>query len=89
MATPRKLWSISALSAEFGLDRRTVASKMASVPPDGRLRRNRAWFLGTAARALLAGSVNGADPIDAIAERAGGPFSTGRNLVDEAICKSW
>jgi hypothetical protein len=35
--TPR-LWSISALAVELCVDRRTVATKLRSVQPDGQLR---------------------------------------------------
>jgi hypothetical protein len=83
MATPPRLWSLSALSAEFGLDRRTTAKRMASVPPDGLLARNAAWYLSTAAAVLLPKDGNGAEPV---AKRAGGPFTAGGNPVDEGIC---
>jgi hypothetical protein len=85
MATPPRLWSLSALSAEFGLDRRTTAKRMASVPPDGLLARNAAWFLSTAAPVLLSKDGGGANPVDSIAKRAGGPFTTSQNPVDEAL----
>jgi hypothetical protein len=83
--TTRKLWSIGALSAEFHLDRRTTAKRLATIPPDGMLHRHAAWFLSTAAPALLGGTVNGDDPVDDLAQRAGGPFTTTRDPVGEAI----
>jgi hypothetical protein len=49
--TPR-LWSISALAVELCVDRRTVATKLRSVQPDGQLRGKPAWRLATALDAL-------------------------------------
>jgi hypothetical protein len=49
--TPR-LWSISALAVELCVDRRTVATKLRSVQPDGEVRGNPAWHLTTALDAL-------------------------------------
>jgi hypothetical protein len=86
VTTPRMLWSLSALAAEFGLDRRTVAQRMAAIPPDGLLRRNAAWFLETGAPVPLGRRGNGADPADSIAKRAGGPFSVSQNPIDESVC---
>jgi hypothetical protein len=37
MAMTARLWSISALAVELGIDRRTAASRLRHVPPDGRL----------------------------------------------------
>jgi hypothetical protein len=83
MAMLPRLWSLNGLAVELRLDRRTVARKMAQVRPDGLLAKKPAWFLSTAAPILIG---NGAEPEDGIAERAGGPFTVGRNPVDEAIC---
>jgi hypothetical protein len=86
MAMLPRLWSLNGLAVELRLDRRTVARKMAQVRPDGLLAKKPAWFLSTAAPILIHEVGNGAEPEDGIAERAGGPFSMGRNPVDEGIC---
>lgn len=49
-----KLHSLSALATELGLDRRTIAKRLATVPPDGRISGHDAWLLATAWPALLA-----------------------------------
>jgi hypothetical protein len=49
--TPR-LWSISALSVELCMDRRTVAHRLRNVPADGQLHGKPAWHLTTALDAL-------------------------------------
>lgn len=49
----RRLWSQNALAEELGVDRRTVKARLADVPPDGTLRGHPAWFLSTAAPAVL------------------------------------
>jgi hypothetical protein len=59
MSMTAKLWSISALAVELRMDRRTVALRLRSVPPDGQLHRKPAWHLTTA--------------LDAIRPRRGGP----------------
>ena len=38
MAMKRKIWSINALAVETGWDRRTVANRLRSVPPRGKMR---------------------------------------------------
>ncbi|MEM6677321.1 MAG: hypothetical protein AAF675_05565 [Pseudomonadota bacterium] len=52
MAMTPKLWSISALAVEFGMDRRTVAQRLADVPPRGKLSGSPAWRLEDAACVL-------------------------------------
>ncbi len=47
-----QLWSINGLAAELGKDRRTVASALRTVPPDGKLQGHPAWFLATALATL-------------------------------------
>ncbi len=37
MAMTQRLWSINALATELGMDRRTVAKKLAAVRPSGLL----------------------------------------------------
>ena len=39
---------MNGLAVEFDRDRRTVAKALAEVPPDGRLKGHKAWFLSTA-----------------------------------------
>jgi hypothetical protein len=34
MAMTKQLWSINALSVELGIDRRTLAKRLADLPPD-------------------------------------------------------
>jgi hypothetical protein len=69
------LWSISGLAVEFGLDRRTVAKKMARIPPDGRLDKGSGWFLTTALPVLA----NGGSAL------IGNDDTPERNPVDAAI----
>src|SRR5215213_4575687 len=52
MAMTARLWSISALAVELGMDRRTVAKRLGRLPPDGRLNGSPAWRLATALEAL-------------------------------------
>src|SRR3954467_3134445 len=52
MAMTAKLWSISALSVELSLDRRTVGARLRGVRPDGKINGSPAWLLPTALRAL-------------------------------------
>lgn len=47
-----KLYSISALGKDFGLDRRTVMKRLTNVPPDGKLAGRDAWYLASAFPAL-------------------------------------
>jgi hypothetical protein len=76
MAMVPRLWSINGLATEFGLDRRTVAKKMARIPPDGRLDKGSGWFLTTALPALANG---GSAPVE-------DDDTMDRNPVDAAIC---
>ena len=56
MAMRQQLWSINALSTELEVDRRTLATALKGVAPDGQLgsgkRRHDAWRLLTALTAL-------------------------------------
>jgi hypothetical protein len=52
MAMTARLWSISALAVELRMDRRTVAARLSTVPPDGHLKGKPAWRLTTALAAL-------------------------------------
>jgi hypothetical protein len=53
MSMTKRLWSISALAAELGRDRRTVAAALRDVAADGTLRDgHRGWHLQTALDAL-------------------------------------
>ena len=52
MAMTARLWSISALAVELCMDRRTVATRLSTVPADGQLNGNPAWRLTTALAAL-------------------------------------
>jgi hypothetical protein len=47
-----KLWTLSALSVELQIDRRTLGAKLAEVPPDGKSGPNPAWRLTTTLVAL-------------------------------------
>jgi hypothetical protein len=42
------LWSMSALAAQLGVDRRTIADRLKDVPACGQLRSNSAWTLKVA-----------------------------------------
>lgn len=57
MMVPR-LWSVNALSTEFGLDRRTVAKRIKDAAPAGELSGKPAWKMADVA-AALAGSAGG------------------------------
>ena len=50
-----KLWSISALAVEFGLDRRTTAKRIEGITPAGELSGNPAWRLRDVAHVLTGG----------------------------------
>jgi hypothetical protein len=64
MAMTKRLWSISALATELDADRRTIARKLASVAPDGRLNGKPAWFLATALLHLAPANGTGRQPPD-------------------------
>ncbi len=55
MSMTAKLWSISALSVELCMDRRTVAHGLRNLPADGQLRGKPSWYLTTALDALRPG----------------------------------
>lgn len=57
-----RLWSISALAVELRLDRRTVATKLRDVQPDGQIRGKPAWRLTTALDALRPRREGSAEP---------------------------
>jgi hypothetical protein len=59
MSMMPRLWSLSALSVELCMDRRTVAHRLRNVQADGQLRGKPAWLLATA--------------LDALRPRRGGP----------------
>lgn len=68
-----KLFSISGLSVELDVDRRTVAAKLRNVRPDGISRGSPGWRLTTALRALNGPALGSnrseaSDPIAAILE---------------------
>ena len=52
MSMTARLWSISALAVELNMDRRTVATRLRNVLPDGEIRGKPAWRLTTALDAL-------------------------------------
>jgi hypothetical protein len=56
MAMRQQLWSINALSTELEVDRRTLATALKGIAPDGQLgsgkRKHDAWRLLTALTAL-------------------------------------
>jgi hypothetical protein len=52
MAMLPRLWSLSGLSVELGIDRRTLAAQLASVPPDGKTGTRDGWRLTTVLAAL-------------------------------------
>ena len=62
MAMTARLWSISALAVELRMDRRTVASRLHGVPPDGTIQGSPAWLLPTALRALHVKGAAGGPP---------------------------
>src|SRR3954469_18130081 len=64
MSMTARLWSISALSVELGLDRRTIGAGLRGVRPDGELRGSPAWLLSTALRALRVKGAPQLPPVD-------------------------
>jgi hypothetical protein len=64
MSMTARLWSISALSVELDMDRRTIGAGLRGVRPDGELRGNAAWFLSTALRALHSKGAPQLPPVD-------------------------
>ena len=55
-----RLWSVSGLATELHIDRRTVAKRLAALPPDETNGSVSRWLMAKAARRLLL--VDGADP---------------------------
>ena len=53
MSMTQKYWSVSALSVEFGIDRRTVAKRLAGIAPVKKDGRSQSWLLADVAPALL------------------------------------
>ena len=72
MALMSKLWSLSALSVELGINIRTLARRLRDSPPDGKLGQHDAWYLKSVLAALdrPQGSGGSSDAIVAI-EQAG------------------
>jgi hypothetical protein len=83
MAMTPKIWTVSALSVEFDIDRRTVAKRLAKVPADGKSRGVPGWFLTTAAPILQ--GVKPA-PKEPLVPRGlapdGGQFTTGSAIAE-------
>jgi hypothetical protein len=52
MAMMKKLWSLSGLAVELGMDRRTVGRVMATASSDGAIQGHPAWHMTSALRAL-------------------------------------
>ncbi len=93
MAMTRQLHAISALATELGRDRRTIASALSSVPPDGMKGPHRAWYMQTAIDALngtrrlpTEGTFVGhlCARLDGWQEIHGGDKSAGRFPIDQA-----
>src|SRR3954451_9489916 len=61
MAMRPKLWTIIGLATELGVDRRTVAAKLAAVAPDGSVQGHQAWRMRTAVAAIASASGGGSD----------------------------
>src|SRR4051794_34995978 len=61
MAMRPKLWTISGLATELGADRRTVAAKLAEVPPDSTVQGYPAWRMRTAVAAIASAGGGGSD----------------------------
>src|SRR4051794_22604058 len=52
MSMTPKLWTVNGLSTELGLDRRSLASRLATTPGDSQVQGRPAWLLKTALAAL-------------------------------------
>ena len=50
---PAKMHSISSLSVELGIDRRTLSKRLTGIQPDGKSGRAEAWLMTTAVEAVL------------------------------------
>jgi phage terminase Nu1 subunit (DNA packaging protein) len=61
MAMRPKLWTISGLATELGVDRRTVAARLAEVPPDSTVQGYPAWRMRTAVAAIASAGGGGSD----------------------------
>ena len=61
MAMRPKLWTISGLATELGADRRTVAARLAEVPPDGAVQGHPAWRMRAAVAAMAPAGGGGSD----------------------------
>ncbi len=67
------LWSKRQLSIEFGVTESTVAKRLDRVPPDGLVKGHDAWFVASAAPAILLAGSDG--------DRAGGQDA--RTSIDD------
>jgi hypothetical protein len=47
-----KFWTVNGLSTELGLDRRSLATRLATTPPDSQVQGRSAWLMKTALAAL-------------------------------------
>ena len=56
MAMTQKLWTISGLAVEFGMDRRTLAKRMNDVTPAKSDKKTNYYRMDDAARAIFSGS---------------------------------
>jgi hypothetical protein len=70
MAMRPQLWTISGLATELGADRRTVAAKLAGVPPDGTVHGHPAWRMRAAMAATAPAGGGGPDLPAARARRS-------------------
>jgi hypothetical protein len=52
MGMSPKFWTVNGLSVELGLDRRSLAVRLASTPPDSEIQGRPAWLLRTVLGAL-------------------------------------
>lgn len=70
MAMTPQLWSISGLSVELGMDRRTVASRLKDLEPADTRGKTKLYKMSEVVRAVFAPSGSGGDDLDLQQESA-------------------
>lgn len=69
MAMLRRLWSVSALATEMGIDRRTMAKRLENIPAAGEAQKGRPGWRLTDVIVALYGSAEGGERINAEVEK--------------------
>ena len=66
-----KLYTLTGLEVELGVDKRRIARALQNFPADGKVKTRDAWYIATAYKALVAGPDDGGgETLNPIAEKA-------------------